>query len=332
MAEWVKLSTNIFANKKIRILRSYPDGDSLALLWINLICCAGEINDNGMVYLTEGVPYTPDMLAAVVGYDIDTVNTALDVFQKLNMVEVDEEGYITILGWEEHQNAGELAKIKERERAKQGMRKCREKRKTADVTESNEQENNDVTCNNAQENNGVTECYGNVTPMLQDVTRNNDVTNADVTVQNKNKNIYNYDDDNNTPIPNSISRENANSKAINTKAINSTTVEVVPRESNNTKAQDIFALYGNNISPITPILAEKVQSLIADYGEAAVRYGVEAAVEQGVRTYPYVLACAKNYLAEGGREKRRRQKVNDVEGTIAEIIKELDEGGGDIWP
>ena len=152
--------------------------------------------------------------------------------------------------------------------------------------------------------------------------------------------IY-YDDDNNTPISNSTLRENANSKAINTKAINSSTVEVVPREinntssvkqDNNTKAQDIFALYGNNISPMTPILAEKVQSLIADYGEAAVRYGVEAAVEQGVRTYPYVLACAKNYLAEGGREKRRRQKVNDVEGTIAEIIKELDEGGGDIWP
>lgn len=150
-----------------------------------------------------------------------------------------------------------------------------------------------------------------------------------------------YDDDDNTPIPSFISRENANSKAINTKAINLTTVEVVPRESNNissvkqdnnTKAQDIFALYGNNISPITPILAEKVQALIADYGEAAVKYGIEAAVEQGVRTYPYVLACAKNYLAESGREKRRRQKVNDVEGTIAEIIKELDEEGGDIWP
>lgn len=141
--------------------------------------------------------------------------------------------------------------------------------------------------------------------------------------------IY-YDDDDNTPISNLNSRKNANSKAIKTIANNSTTV-VVDSKANS----DVFDLYSNNICPITPILAEKVQSLIADYGEAAVKYGIEAAVEQGVRTYPYVLACAKNYLSDGGKTGKQRPrgkpKVNDVEGTIAQISKEIDEGKDDWW-
>ena len=151
MVDWVKLSTNAFTNKKIRIVRSCPDGDSLALLWFNLICLAGETNDNGYVYVTDDVAYSVEMLAGAYGYDVEVVQRGLDLFVQLKMIEVEENGYIYILGWEEHQNAEELAKLKARERSRKAMRKKRSCEK--------------------------------------DVNVNTELTNADVNTQNKNKNI-----------------------------------------------------------------------------------------------------------------------------------------------
>lgn len=63
MAEvkWIKIATEIFDNRKIKQIENLPDGDSIIVIWFKLLCLAGNINDNGMVYFTQEIPYTEQM-------------------------------------------------------------------------------------------------------------------------------------------------------------------------------------------------------------------------------------------------------------------------------
>lgn len=181
MESWFKVSADVFDSDKIKILRADTKiGDSLALMWFFLLALARKKNDGGYVYATEGVAYTPKTLAAVGGFKPKIAETALEVFRQYNMIDIEENGYIYIVGWSEYQNAEELSKLKERERCKEAMRAKRQREKQS------------KTCNNDVTNVDVTKCYEDVTcnksVTSQDVTRNNDVTNTDVTDKNKSKN------------------------------------------------------------------------------------------------------------------------------------------------
>lgn len=153
---WVRLSTGLFDNPKIKILEMNENGDAFVSLWLRLLCLAGRANDNGMVYVTEGVAYTPDILAAMTGKDVEVITEALELFQKLNMIAVNDDGYIEILGWQKHQNIEGLAKI--RTQTKERVKRYREKKKNQsnadvldDVTSCNVTCNDDVTLRNATE-------------------------------------------------------------------------------------------------------------------------------------------------------------------------------------
>ena len=114
MESWFKVSADVFDSDKIKILRADTKiGDSLALMWFFLLALARKKNDGGYVYATEGVAYTPKTLAAVGGFKPKIAETALEVFQQYNMIDIEENGYIYIVGWSEHQNAEELSKLKE---------------------------------------------------------------------------------------------------------------------------------------------------------------------------------------------------------------------------
>ena len=47
--KWIKLSVDLFHNRKIRQLECMTDGDTLVLLWIKLLVLAGRLNDGGLV-------------------------------------------------------------------------------------------------------------------------------------------------------------------------------------------------------------------------------------------------------------------------------------------
>ncbi len=159
---WVRLSVDLFDNPKIKYIELNSDGDAFVSLWLRLLCLAGRANDNGMVYVTKGVAYTPEILAAVAGKDVDIVKKALELFRKLNMVAVDEQGYIEILGWRKHQNTEGLERIKEQSRDR--VKKWRENKKQSNVTDG-------VTSNVTD---GVTSnVTGNVTVTLRNATDKN---------------------------------------------------------------------------------------------------------------------------------------------------------------
>ena len=124
--KWIKITTDMFDNRKIRHLRRLPDGNNIVLIWVMLLTMAGRCNANGMIFLTENIPYTPKMLADELDFEENTVLLAMEALARLNMV-VTDNGCFKIAGWEEYQNTDRLAEIREYNRiAKQ---KSREKQK-----------------------------------------------------------------------------------------------------------------------------------------------------------------------------------------------------------
>jgi predicted phage replisome organizer len=120
--KWIKITTDMFDNRKIKHLRRLPDGNNIVLIWVMLLTMAGRCNSGGMIFLTENIPYTPKMLADELDFEENTVILALQVLDQLQMV-VMKDGCFTVAGWEEYQSTDRLAEIREYNRlAKQKSR------------------------------------------------------------------------------------------------------------------------------------------------------------------------------------------------------------------
>lgn len=118
MAEvkWIKITTDMFDNRKIKHLRRLPDGNNIVLIWVMLLTLAGRCNSGGMIFLTENIPYTPKMLADELDFEESTVTLALQALERLGMVSTTASGFINLPGWEDHQNIEGLDKIREQTR------------------------------------------------------------------------------------------------------------------------------------------------------------------------------------------------------------------------
>ena len=124
--KWIKITTNIFENRKIRQIECLPDGDSIIVIWVKLLCLAGSINDSGMLYITKEIPYTEQMLATQFNRPLATIQLAMRTFEQFGMLEVIDD-VLHISNWEKYQSADKLAELKEYNRIAQ--RKSREKKK-----------------------------------------------------------------------------------------------------------------------------------------------------------------------------------------------------------
>lgn len=116
--KWIKITTDMFDNRKIKHLRRLPEGNNIVLIWVMLLTMAGRCNSGGMIFLTENIPYTPKMLADELDFEENTVLLALKVLDDLNMV-VADSGCFKIAGWEEYQNIEGMDKIREQNRIRQ---------------------------------------------------------------------------------------------------------------------------------------------------------------------------------------------------------------------
>lgn len=120
--KWIKITTDMFDNRKIKHLRRLPEGNSIVLIWVMLLTMAGRCNAGGMIFLTENIPYTPKMLADELDFEENTICLALEALNQLGMI-VMKDNYFAIAGWEEIQSTARLSEIREYNRlAKQKSR------------------------------------------------------------------------------------------------------------------------------------------------------------------------------------------------------------------
>lgn len=124
----------MFQSPKIQIIASMPEGDAILLIWVRLLCLAGQVNDGGKIYLAEDVPYTDEMLSTVFGKPVTIIRLAIETFRKFRMVEFLEDGTLSLCNWEKYQSEDKLAEI--REQTRERVRKCRERKQLAENAES----------------------------------------------------------------------------------------------------------------------------------------------------------------------------------------------------
>ena len=145
MAEvkWIKIVTDIFDDEKILLIETLPDADSLIVIWFKLLCLAGKQNNSGVFLMNNKIPYTEEMLAAILRRPINTVKLALQTFENFGMVEI-VEGVITIPNWDKHQSLQKLEMVREQTRKRVAKHRASQKL-LASGTQEAEDEKEDVT-------------------------------------------------------------------------------------------------------------------------------------------------------------------------------------------
>jgi predicted phage replisome organizer len=133
--QWIKIYIDMFDKRKIKKVRRLPAGNDLLLIWIMLLAMAGKCNAGGMIYITESVPYTEEDLADELDFDVNTIRLALKAFEELDMIDTTPEGFINVLGWEEHQNVDKLAEIREQNRERKRLQRARQKQTLLDESQ-----------------------------------------------------------------------------------------------------------------------------------------------------------------------------------------------------
>jgi predicted phage replisome organizer len=120
--KWIKMDTGLLDNKKIKQIRKLPNGDTIALMWVFMMCLAGDVNEQGLIYITPEVPYTDEMLAEEFRMDVNTIRLGLATFQRFGMIEIIDD-IMCVSNWEKWQSVDRLSEIREYNRlAKQKSR------------------------------------------------------------------------------------------------------------------------------------------------------------------------------------------------------------------
>lgn len=128
MAEvkWIKITTDIFDNRKIKQIESMPEGDAIIVIWMKLLILAGNVNDSGYLYLTDEIPYTDQLLATQFGRPLATIQLALGTFRRLKMIDIIDD-VICVSNWEKYQNIEGMDKIREQNRIRKQKQRDRER-------------------------------------------------------------------------------------------------------------------------------------------------------------------------------------------------------------
>jgi len=140
--KWIKVYTDMVSNKKIKRIRTLPEGNNIVLIWVLLLAQAGESNKSGALYLTDTLAFRPEDLAVEFDFEIAVINLALVILEKYSMIEVFDE-VIYIKNWGEYQNIEGLGKIQEQSRLSSA--KYRQRQKEEQLLIANSDRHGDVT-------------------------------------------------------------------------------------------------------------------------------------------------------------------------------------------
>ena len=127
--EWIKISTDLFSDEKIKLLGNDKKGDEMVAIWIRLLLMAGKMENDGVFLLKPGTPYSVAQIATIMGKTTATVKSALNMFESLGMIET-VSGCVTIPNWIKYQGTNE-SREKFREANRERQRRFKENQRRA---------------------------------------------------------------------------------------------------------------------------------------------------------------------------------------------------------
>ena len=107
---WIKVNTNIFSNRKIKILLKEREGDTYFRIWIQILTIAGECNRDGGLYISDNTPFKIKDFTNIIGKSSKTFTKILQKFIDLGMLIYKNDTYF-VKNWSKYQSADKLKKI-----------------------------------------------------------------------------------------------------------------------------------------------------------------------------------------------------------------------------
>ncbi|MCI8562001.1 MAG: prephenate dehydrogenase [Lachnospiraceae bacterium] len=92
---YLKLKENFFDSDEIKILESQKDGYIYSNILLKMYL--RSLRNDGKLMYRNIIPYTPEILATLTGHQVGTVEKALQVFEKLGLIEILDNGAIYIM-------------------------------------------------------------------------------------------------------------------------------------------------------------------------------------------------------------------------------------------
>jgi predicted phage replisome organizer len=120
--KWIKITTDIFDDEKIKLIDSMPEKDTILVIWLKLLTLAGKSNRSGYLLFSDNIPYDEEMLSTLFNRPINSIRLAIGTFKKFRMITVEhfsedsEKEIFYISNWEKHQNIDGMEKIREQNR------------------------------------------------------------------------------------------------------------------------------------------------------------------------------------------------------------------------
>lgn len=143
MAEvkWIKITTNMFDDEKIKLIDAMPERDTIFYIWMRLLVQAGKCNAGGYIFLSENVPYTDEMFSTIFNRPLNSVRLALKTLDDFGMIERSETNSLKITNWEKHQNVDGMEKVREQNRLRVAKHRAKQKK----LKDPENEEKEDVT-------------------------------------------------------------------------------------------------------------------------------------------------------------------------------------------
>ncbi|MCV2505670.1 phage replisome organizer N-terminal domain-containing protein [Melissococcus plutonius] len=92
---WLKLKENFFEEDTIAWLEEQPNGKEYCLIYLKL--CLKSLKTDGMLVRNVGnmiIPYDAETLARITSSTIDTIKVAMDLFRKIGLIQIFNDGEI----------------------------------------------------------------------------------------------------------------------------------------------------------------------------------------------------------------------------------------------
>lgn len=96
---WLKMGAHFFKGDEMVYLRSLPNGYEYIYLWQSLLLKCLDVVDEqdiGFLRMNDKIPYSPELFSQIFGLNIDIIRSAIEIFVKIGLIEVLEDGTVYI--------------------------------------------------------------------------------------------------------------------------------------------------------------------------------------------------------------------------------------------
>lgn len=96
---YIRLKDNFFESDEIKVIEAQPNGYKYSNILLKLYL--KSLKRNGKLMVNDFIPYNIDTLSAILGHDIDTVRSAIELFKGFALIDILDNGAIYMLNIQE---------------------------------------------------------------------------------------------------------------------------------------------------------------------------------------------------------------------------------------